>query len=164
MIRLGTLRSRAALVRARWLGAMAVSVFSTASLCWLTTDATIVHAHRAGTSPATFSRIADVPSHNARYVASLVPSSTPPRLGQPLEWTLVVRTADGVSQEHASLAVESWMPDDSASGSRSYATRELGAGRYRVDGLRFDRPGWWNVRLRVSAAGATDSLAFNLVF
>ena len=143
---------------------MAVSVFSTVSLCWLAGDSTTVHAHAAATNPVAFSRIADVPSHNERYVASLVPSSTPPHLGQPLEWTIVIRNAAGISQEHASLLVDSWMPDDSASGSRSYATRELGAGRYRVDGLRFDRQGWWNVRLRVSAAGTTDSLAFNLVF
>ena len=164
MTRQVTLRSRAGLMRVRWLSAMAASVFSAASISWLTIDSTTVHAHGTATNPVTFSRIADVPSHNERYVASLVPSSTPPHLGQPLELTLVIRNAAGISQEHASLLVESWMPDDSASGSRSYATRELGAGRYRVEGLRFDRQGWWNVRLRVAAAGATDSLAFNLVF
>jgi hypothetical protein len=55
------------------------------------------------------------------------------------------------------------MPD--ADGITRYprVTQALGRGRYRVEGLRIDRAGWWNIKLQISAAGTTDSLAFNLV-
>ena len=36
-------------------------------------------------------------------------------------------------------------------------------GRYRVEGHRLDRHGWWNVRLAVAASAVTDSLAFNRI-
>jgi hypothetical protein len=38
-----------------------------------------------------------------------------------------------------------------------------GNGVYRVEGLLLDRSGWWNIKLNVTRAGITDSLAFNLI-
>jgi len=40
------------------------------------------------------------------------------------------------------------------------ALEDRALGHYRVDGLRFDRRGWWNVRLNIAVPGGTDSLAF----
>jgi hypothetical protein len=75
-----------------------------------------------------------------------------------------VLTAAGAPVERAHLAIESWMPDDERAGVTSArVTRELGDGRYRVEGLRLGRRGWWNVRLTIAAPAAADSLAFNLV-
>jgi hypothetical protein len=56
------------------------------------------------------------------------------------------------------------MPDD-AGGVFTHArvTGYLGQGRYRVDGLRFDRRGWWNVKLEIASSSGTDSLAFNVI-
>lgn len=120
-------------------------------------------ARRASLTPvvATFS---NVPSHNGAYRASMIPSPHAIEPNIPLVWTVEIRTAAGLPVEGASLALESWMPDDeSVSVTRPRTTAELGGGRYRVAGLRFGGRGWWNVRLRVSGAGVTDSLAFNLV-
>jgi hypothetical protein len=56
------------------------------------------------------------------------------------------------------------MPDDETmSVARPRAIAEIGAGFYRVEGLRFDSRGWWNLKLQISAEGMTDSLAFNVV-
>jgi hypothetical protein len=74
-----------------------------------------------------------------------------------------IRTAANAPVEGALLALESWMPDDETmSVAHPRGIAELGRGVYRVDGLRFDSRGWWNLRLRISAAGVTDSLAFNV--
>ena len=79
-------------------------------------------------------------------------------------WAVEVRTATGSLVEGATLALESWMPDETkVLATHPRVTGYLGAGRYRIDGLRFDQRGWWNVRLQVAAAGGTDSLSFNLV-
>ena len=111
----------------------------------------------AGAPTFAFAQLADVPSHDERYTASLIPAAG--------AWTLEVRTTDGAPVEGAALRLESWMPDDgTAAPARPRVTAALGGGRYRVEGVRLDRPGWWNVKLEVSSpAAGTDSLAFNLV-
>lgn len=41
-------------------------------------------------------------------------------------------------------------------------TRGLGGGAYQVEGLRFNMPGWWELKFRVTTAAGTDSVTFNL--
>jgi hypothetical protein len=41
-------------------------------------------------------------------------------------------------------------------------TEELGGGRYRVEGMKFNMPGWWTIKLSVSSAAGSDSATFNL--
>lgn len=115
-------------------------------------------AHRERATTAAFARLSAIPSHNGIYRASLARSI------DPSVWTVNVQTAAGTGVGDATLALESWMPDDDRlAPTRLRVTQNLGGGRYRVEGLRFDRRGWWNVKLQVSAPNGTDSLAFNLV-
>ena len=119
---------------------------------------------RSGHATGAFSRLTDIPSHNGVYRASLLSSSDPARGFDSAEWIVKVETATGALVQDAALALETWMPDDDAAPTaRPLVTRYLGDGRYRVEGGRFDRRGWWNVRLQIAAPGGTDSLAFNLV-
>ena len=120
----------------------------------------------ASTSSTTtaFSRRSSVPSHNGVYRASLISQSDERRGRDAGAWTVEVRTASGTPVEHATLAVESWMPDhERSAAAAARVTGSLGDGRYRVEGLRLDARGWWNVRLTVAAPAGTDSLAFNVV-
>lgn len=107
-------------------------------------------------SVVTFSKLSDVPSHNGVYRASMTASTNS-------QWTIEIETASGTRVPNASLALETWMPDEERFVAVHPRVSELAEGRYRVDGLRLDRPGWWNVKLAISAASGTDSLAFNLV-
>lgn len=110
-------------------------------------------------------RFADVPSHGGLYRASLVPAPGALAVGREVGAELEVRSAEGAAVEGATLALESWLPDfDRDGAAQPRVVRELGRGRYAVEGLRFDQPGWWNVKLAVSASAGTDSLAFNVVF
>ena len=149
--------------------AVVAAVGAALAALWLVTSAEDGSAARGApvavsTAPVVVARLSDIPSHGGLYRASVVPSPSPIERTRPLAWTVVVRTAAGAPVEGASLALESWMPDDkSAVPPRPRATAALGGGRYRVEGLRFDRAGWWNVKLQISAAAGTDSLAFNLV-
>jgi hypothetical protein len=126
-------------------------------------------AHRAGPSltrrtAAPFSRLSGIPSHNDVYRASLVAAPDAAGAVGSRAWVIEVQTATGRPVEHAALSLESWMPEhDAVRATRPRVTEDLGGGRYRVEGLRFDRRGWWNVRLQVVGSAGTDSLAFNLV-
>jgi hypothetical protein len=120
----------------------------------------------ARTAPVTpaVALLSDVPSHNRAYRASMIPSPDLIERNRSLTLTVEVRTAADAPVEGASLALETWRPDDeNVRIQRPRAIAELGRGFYRVEGLRFDSRGWWNLRLQISAAGLTDSLAFNVV-
>ncbi|HUQ80738.1 MAG TPA: FixH family protein [Gemmatimonadaceae bacterium] len=118
----------------------------------------------ARSARAVFSRLSGIPSHNGAYRASLVRSMPTARSFSSATWTVDVRTANDTPVEGATLALERWMPDDSlVLATHPRVTANLGGGRYRIEGLVLDRRGWWNVKLQISAATGTDSLAFNLV-
>ena len=119
---------------------------------------------RAASVTPTVALLSDIPSHNRAYRASMIPLPDPLERNRSLTWTIEIRTLADAPVEGASLALESWMPDDeTVSAVRPRAIAELGGGFYRVEGLRFDSHGWWNLRLQISAAGMTDSLAFNMI-
>jgi hypothetical protein len=106
---------------------------------------------------AVVARVTDIPSHNRLYRASLALTSDS-------IWTLQLRSITGAPITNAAVAMDAWMPDaEQHAHIAPTASEYLGAGAYRVRRLAFDRTGWWNVRVQVSAAGRTDSLAFNLV-
>jgi hypothetical protein len=103
----------------------------------------------------------DVPSHNRRYRATLEPELN--EKGQLVDWRMLITTADGSVPTRPTLVMRSWMPETpSVVGDRPKASY-LGDGTFRVEGLRFRRPGWWNVTVTISDAAVTDSLAFNLI-
>jgi hypothetical protein len=137
------------------LAAMGVAIAVVTPIAGADDNAT---AHRELATTAAFARLSAIPSHNGIYRASLA------RSVDPGVWTVNVQTTAGTAVGGATLALERWMPDDERlAPTRLRVTQNLGGGRYRVEGLRFDRRGWWNVKLQVSAPNGTDSLAFNLV-
>jgi hypothetical protein len=123
-----------------------------------------VRAHSDPAAVTAWSRLSDVPSHNATYQASLVASGERGDSLDPLAWSVSVRTASGMPVEGAALRLEGWMPDDTGGMvTHPRVFGYLGQFRYRVEGLRFDRRGWWNVKLQIAASSGTDSLAFNVI-
>jgi hypothetical protein len=102
-------------------------------------------------------RLADIPSHNRLYVASL-------DLTSDSVWFLRLRSASGAPIPNARLTIDGWMPEqERVAHSAPTATQYASDGDYRVTPLALDRPGWWNVSVQISAAGRADSLAFNLI-
>ena len=102
-------------------------------------------------------RLTDIPSHNRAYRASL-------DLTSDSVWTLRVRSASDGPVPNASVSMEAWMPDQERVAHATPAAIEyVGAGTYQVSPLAFVRSGWWNIKMQVSAAGRTDSLAFNVI-
>jgi len=141
--------------------ALGVALVAT-SAAWLTNRrpeaSSIAKSIRTGTLVA---QLHDVPSHNRRYRATLEPEIT--ATGQIADWRMLIATSGGNAPGSATLVLRSWMPETPSVVSDSPKASYLGDGTFRVDGLRFRRPGWWNVSVTISDAGVTDSLAFNLI-
>ena len=86
-----------------------------------------------------------------------------PPLSQVHTWTLHVETPDGQPVEDASITVDGGMPQHGHGLPTSpQVTQNLGNGDYLVEGMKFQMPGWWQVRFNISADAQSDTITFNL--
>jgi hypothetical protein len=77
-------------------------------------------------------------------------------------WTITITDAAGAPVRGANVLVLGGMPAHSHGLPTTPVVRELGDGRYRVEGLKFHMPGAWVVAFRIKAPGGTDSVSFAL--
>jgi cytochrome c peroxidase len=74
-------------------------------------------------------------------------------LGKLHRWEALV-TTQGRPVLGARISVTGTMPDQGHSlPTAPRVTRELGGGRYLIEGVKFDRQGWWQLRIVINAAG-----------
>jgi hypothetical protein len=78
-------------------------------------------------------------------------------------WVLHVETAAGDPVEGAEIQVGGGMPEhDHGLPTRPRVTRELGAGDYLVEGMKFHMHGTWQVSFAISTEEATDNVLFDV--
>lgn len=82
--------------------------------------------------------------------------------GKLLSTVVQVAGRDGNGVEGLDLKVDGGMPQHGHGlPTRPRVTRDLGDGRYQVEGLKFNMGGWWELKF-VIAGMANDSVVFNL--
>lgn len=87
-----------------------------------------------------------------------------PPLNQIHTWTLHVETPEGQPVEGATILVDGGMPQHGHGLPTSpKVTEDLGNGDYRVEGMKFQMLGFWEVRFNISTDGQSDSVTFNLI-
>lgn len=97
------------------------------------------------------------------YIGTLVPATAPVPVGTIQSWTVAVTTPDGKPVEGADLSIDGGMPQHGHGlPTEPRFTEDLGGGRYKVEGVKFNMPGWWTLTLTVSSMAGTDSATFNL--
>lgn len=105
-------------------------------------------------------RISDAGLFNVSWSAD---SGEPP-LNQIHTWTLHIETAEGQPVEGATITVDGGMPQHGHGLPTSpEVTKDLGGGNYRVEGMKFQMLGFWEVKFDITANGQSDSITFNLV-
>jgi hypothetical protein len=78
-------------------------------------------------------------------------------------WTLHVETADGKPVDNAEVTVDGDMPQHGHGlPTQPVVTEKLGNGDYRVEGMKFQMGGWWQVYVDVTSAGKKDKVTFNM--
>ena len=98
------------------------------------------------------------------YIASLVPDLTPIVLGTMHGWTIDVTTPDGKPVKHADISIDGGMPQHGHGlPTLPQVTGELGGGRYQIEGMKFNMPGWWTVEVSVKGPAGADTVTFNLM-
>ena len=97
------------------------------------------------------------------YKATITPGVDPAPINEMHTWTLHVETPDGKPVENAQVAVDGGMPEHGHGlPTQPKVTKYLGNGDYLVEGMRFNMPGMWQLKFRVTAGGQTDQIVFNL--
>jgi hypothetical protein len=104
------------------------------------------------------------PSVAGVFVVAVAPEREPLQQGPLHSWIVTVTTPDGAPVEEATIAVDGGMPQHGHGLPTAPAmTGALGDGRYRIEGVRFNMSGWWELKLAIAADGASDDVTFNLV-
>lgn len=116
------------------------------------------------TAPAGLDTATDRLTDDELFRVSFSSDLDPVIINRMHSWTLTVETADGQPVENAAITVDGGMPQHGHGlPTQPQVTEYLGDGRYRVEGLRFQMGGWWEVTFDITADGQQDAITFNLV-
>lgn len=98
------------------------------------------------------------------YRVAIAPEKEPPRQGELHGWVLTLTTPDGKPVEGATIGIDGGMPRHGHGLPTSpQVTSSPGEGRYRIEGVKFNMGGWWELKFAISAAPGEDRVTFNLV-
>ena len=79
-------------------------------------------------------------------------------------WVVTIQSIDGEAVEDAQISVSGEMPQHGHGMPTAPAMTEyLGDGQYKIDGMRFQMPGWWTVNVSIEVDGEVDEQQFNLL-
>lgn len=79
-------------------------------------------------------------------------------------WEITVRTPSGEPVGNAHIKVNGGMPQHGHGfPTQPEVTKELGGGRYLLEGMKFSMPGWWELQLELTSKFGTDNVTFNKV-
>jgi len=85
------------------------------------------------------------------------------RINRIHSWELTIRDADGQPVNDAKVTVVGDMPEHGHGLPTQPEVFNMGVGGfYRIDGMKFQMPGWWVVTINVMADGVHDAVSFNL--
>jgi hypothetical protein len=98
-------------------------------------------------------------SANGLFTATIEPGADPIPLNQIHSWTIELEMADGTALAPGAIKVDGGMPQHGHGlPTAPQVTEDLGGGRFLVEGMKFNMPGWWVVKVHVG----DDTATFNL--
>ena len=79
------------------------------------------------------------------------------------EWILTIESADGYPVTNADVAVEGGMPEHNHGlPTQPKVTKNLGNGRYLLQGVRFHMSGFWEMKVTIRVEGYEHVVIFRL--
>ena len=102
-------------------------------------------------------------SEKGIYKVSYVPEIVPIRVNTLHAWTVEIRTRDGLPVTGAQIQVEGDMPEHGhGMPTEPQVVQELPGGKYIVDGMKFQMPGWWVIKMHINSPEGKDTVVFQL--
>jgi hypothetical protein len=104
------------------------------------------------------------PTAAGLYKAAVEPQANPVTVGAMHAWTVSVRTPAGAPVKVARIGIKGGMPQHGHGlPTAPQVTKDLGGGRYLVEGMKFNMRGWWTLDLAIDGPKGSDTVTFNLV-
>ncbi len=101
---------------------------------------------------------------SGHYIAAIAPEQEPVSVGPMHAWIVTITEPGGSPVDSARISIDGGMPQHGHGLPTSPAvTRELGAGRYLVEGVKFNMSGWWEFKVGIQGPAGSDAATFNLV-
>ena len=98
------------------------------------------------------------------YYVELLPPAQTPAINQMHSWTVKLATAEGAPVRGAKFLVDGGMPQHGHGlPTQPRVTREIEAGSYALDGMKFSMTGWWEMKLSIDGPQGADKVTFNTV-
>ncbi|TWH01203.1 YtkA-like protein [Mesorhizobium sp. J18] len=103
-------------------------------------------------------------SANGIYAVSIEPEAEPVEQGKLHSWLVSVTMADGSPATDAIVSIDGGMPEHGHGlPTAPQVTGPLPDGRYRIEGVRFNMGGWWELRFSILSPAGDDEVVFNIV-
>lgn len=117
-----------------------------------------------GTPPNDLDLSLAKPSEAGTYRVALEPPAQAPAINQMHSWTVKLSNAQGSPVQGARFKVDGGMPQHGHGlPTQPRVTREMDAGTYALDGMKFSMTGWWTVKLDIDGPQGADTVTFNTV-
>lgn len=117
----------------------------------------------AATRPAQIDTATTQMSQQGLYRISYSTELDPITINTLHTWTVQIETADGEAVGGAEVSVEGGMPEHNHGMPTQPLVTAEENGRYAVEGMKFQMPGWWAVTVSVASDGQQDSATFHLL-
>ncbi len=102
-------------------------------------------------------------SDKGLYTVAIEPEAGSFKQGELHSWVITVANKAGAPVEDARITVDGGMPQHHHGLPTAPAvTANLGGGKYRVEGVKFNMSGWWELKFAISSAAGDDDVVFNL--
>lgn len=106
----------------------------------------------------------DRPTTHDKYHVAIHSLAEPVAINKIHAWEIRLRSPSGEAVSSAHISVDGGMPQHGHGfPTQPRVTRELGDGRYVIEGMKFSMPGWWEIKLKVDAGSGTDDITFNTI-
>ncbi len=117
----------------------------------------------AGPAPDTNSATHSKASVRGLYKASIWSPRVPTPLNEMHSWWMRLAGLDGSAVSGAGMTLSGGLRDRPHSlPTAPRVTRDLGNGIYLIEGVKFDRHGWWRLTVEIGAPAGKDSVSFDL--
>lgn len=119
----------------------------------------------AAARPKNLNTSLDRVTEQGMFRVSIQSQATPIRLWRVHQWTVHVTDAKGEPVSGAQLLVDGGMPQHRHGLPTAPRAAPSGTpGDYLISGVKFSMPGWWELKLGVTAPdGRADRITFNIV-
>lgn len=114
--------------------------------------------------PADLNLALDRQTADGLYAVALSPVTVPVTVGQMHAWTVRLTDAKGQPVKGAAIAISGGMPQHGHGlPSAPAVTQDMGDGRYLIEGMKFNMPGWWEIDLGIKGPTGFDTVTFNIL-